>query len=94
MGHWGRLRYIYMASASDQGYEYVNQFYVSFGLSDPYCDKVLWRYIGTCHINGLLNPKLNADPLGHTKTITADLPHCPSPSLSKGLTILLPLCSG
>ena len=45
MGHWGRLRYIYMASDSDQGCEYGNQFYVSFGLDDryddPYCDKVL-----------------------------------------------------
>ena len=36
MGHWGCLRYIYMAYASDQGCEYVNQFYVSFGLDDPY----------------------------------------------------------
>ncbi len=36
MGHWGCLRYIYMASASDQGCEYGNQFYVSFGLDDRY----------------------------------------------------------
>ena len=45
MGHWGCLRYIYMASASDEGCEYGNQFYVSFGLddrlADPYGDKVL-----------------------------------------------------
>ena len=36
MGHRGRLRYIYMASASDQGGEYGNQFYVNFGLDDRY----------------------------------------------------------
>ena len=36
MGHRGCLRYIYMASASDQGCEYGNQFYVSFGLDDRY----------------------------------------------------------
>ena len=45
MGHWGYLRYTYMASASDQGCEDGNQFYVSFGLDDryddPYGDKVL-----------------------------------------------------
>ena len=45
MGHWGRLRYIYMASDSDQGCEYVNHYRFSFGLAnrydDPYCDKVL-----------------------------------------------------
>ena len=45
MGHSGRLRYIYMASASDQGCGDVNQFYFSFGLddrlADPYGDKVL-----------------------------------------------------
>ena len=28
MGHWGCLRYIYIASASDEGCEYGNQFYV------------------------------------------------------------------
>ena len=33
-GPQGHLRYTYMASASDQGCEYVNQFYVSFGLAD------------------------------------------------------------
>jgi hypothetical protein len=36
MGHWGCQGYIYMASASDQGCEYGNQFYVSFGLVDRY----------------------------------------------------------
>ena len=36
MGHWGCLRYVYMASASDQGGEYGNQFYVNFGLVDRY----------------------------------------------------------
>ena len=45
MGHWGCHGYIYMTFASDQGCEYGNQFYVSFGLADryddPYCDKVL-----------------------------------------------------
>ena len=45
MGHWGYLRYIYMASARDQGCDYGNHFGLSFGLDDrccdPYCDKVL-----------------------------------------------------
>ena len=36
MGHWGCQGYIYMASARDQDCEYVNQFYVSFGLADRY----------------------------------------------------------
>ena len=36
MGQTGCLRYIYMASASDQGCEYGNQFYFSFGLDDRY----------------------------------------------------------
>ena len=36
MGHRGGHRYIYMASARDQGCEYENQFYVSFGLDDRY----------------------------------------------------------
>ena len=36
MGHRGCLRYIYTVSARDQGCEYVNQFYVSFGLDDRY----------------------------------------------------------
>ena len=34
MGHWGCLRYIYMAYASDEGCEYGNQLYFSFGLAD------------------------------------------------------------
>ena len=45
MGHWGCLRYTYIAFARDQGCEYGNQLYVSFGLddrlADPYGDKVL-----------------------------------------------------
>jgi hypothetical protein len=36
MGHWGSLSYIYLATARDQGCEYGNQFYVSFGLVDRY----------------------------------------------------------
>ena len=32
----GCLRYIYMASARDQGCEYGNQLYFSFGLDDRY----------------------------------------------------------
>ena len=36
MGHRGCLLYIYMASAREDGCEYVNQFYVSFGLDDRY----------------------------------------------------------
>jgi len=36
MGHRGCQGYIYMAFASDHGCEYVNQFYVSFGLADRY----------------------------------------------------------
>ena len=36
MGHRGCYGHIYMASARDQGCEYVNQFYVSFGLDDRY----------------------------------------------------------
>ena len=36
MGHWRCLSYIYMAFARDQGCEYGNQFYVSFGLDDRY----------------------------------------------------------
>jgi hypothetical protein len=36
MGHRGCLRYLYIASDSDQGCGYVNQFYVSFGLDDRY----------------------------------------------------------
>jgi hypothetical protein len=36
MGHRGYHRYIYIASARDQVCEYVNQFYVSFGLDDRY----------------------------------------------------------
>jgi hypothetical protein len=36
MGHRGCHRYIYIASARDQGGEYVNQFYFSFGLDDRY----------------------------------------------------------
>ena len=36
MGHRGRLRFIYIASASDQGCEYGNQLYISFGLDDRY----------------------------------------------------------
>jgi hypothetical protein len=36
MGHWGCYGYIYMAFASDQGCEYGNQFYVSFGLAYRY----------------------------------------------------------
>ena len=36
MGQMGYHRYIYMASASDEGCEYGNQFYVSFGLDDRY----------------------------------------------------------
>ena len=36
MGHWGCHGYIYMTFASDQGCEYVNQFYLSFGLDDRY----------------------------------------------------------
>ena len=45
MGQTGCLRYIYMSSARDEGCEYGNQFYFSFGLddrlADPYGDKVL-----------------------------------------------------
>ena len=36
MGHWRCLSYIYIAFARDQGCEYGNQFYVSFGLDDCY----------------------------------------------------------
>jgi len=36
MGHWGCHGYIYLAFATDQGCEYGNQFYVSFGLADRY----------------------------------------------------------
>ena len=36
MGHRGRLRYIYMASARDEGCEYGNQLYFSFGLDGRY----------------------------------------------------------
>ena len=60
MGHWGCLRYIYMASARDQGCEYGNQLYVSFGLGDRYLILIVTSAIeiyGTCHINGLINPK-------------------------------------
>ena len=35
-GQTGCVRYVYIAFASDQGCEYVNQFYVSFGLADRY----------------------------------------------------------
>ena len=45
MGHRGRLRYIYIASASDEGCGDVNHYRFSFGLddrlADPYGDKVL-----------------------------------------------------
>ena len=45
MGQTGCLRYIYMASASDEDCGDVNQFYFSFGLvvrlADLYGDKVL-----------------------------------------------------
>ena len=34
MGHGGCHRYVYVTSASDQGCEYGNQFYFSFGLDD------------------------------------------------------------
>ena len=44
------------------GCEYGNRLYVSFGLDDryddPYGDKMLLRYIGTCHISGLIKPKI------------------------------------
>ena len=36
MGQTGRLRYIYLAFARDQGCEYGNQLYFSFGLDDRY----------------------------------------------------------
>ena len=36
MGQTGRLRYIYLAFARDQGCEDGNQLYVSFGLDDRY----------------------------------------------------------
>jgi|GEM_PF-4213875 hypothetical protein len=36
MGQTGCLRYIYIASASDEGCGDVNQFYLSFGLDDRY----------------------------------------------------------
>ena len=36
MGQTGCLRYIYIASASDQVFEYGNQLYFSFGLDDRY----------------------------------------------------------
>ena len=74
MGHWGCLRYIYMASASDQGCEYVNQFYVSFGLADryndPYCDRFLYSSIAPCHINGVTPPKLKALARRDTPALT------------------------
>ena len=44
------------------GCEYGNRLYVSVGLDDryddPYGDKMLLRYIGTCHISGLIKPKI------------------------------------
>ena len=62
MGYWGCHGHMYMASARDQPCGDVNQLYVSFGLDDryddPYGDKMLLRYIGTCHISGLINPKI------------------------------------
>ena len=36
MGHWGCLRYIYMASASDEGCGDVNHYRFSFGIDDRY----------------------------------------------------------
>ena len=36
MGHRGCHGYKYLAFARDQGCEYVNQFYVSFGLAYRY----------------------------------------------------------
>ena len=39
---------------------FVNHFGLSFGDSnrDPYCDKVLYVLIGTCHNNGLIPPNI------------------------------------
>ena len=36
MGHRGRLRYIYIASARDEGCDYGNHYPFSFGLDDRY----------------------------------------------------------
>ena len=36
MGRGGCISCVYMTSARDQGCEYGNQFYVSFGLDDRY----------------------------------------------------------
>ena len=42
----------------------VNHYWFSFGLDDryddPYWDKVLYSYIGTCPFNGVTPPKLQA----------------------------------
>ena len=87
MGRWGRLRYIYAASASDQGCQSGNQLYVSIGLDDRYLILIVTRCYRDIQEPVTLPVSLTRKPIAHhlchTRMITGGLPHCLSPACLK-----------
>ena len=87
-----------MASASDQGGEYGNQFYVNFGLVDRYRILIVTKCYRDILEPVTLTVSLTRNPidypLAHTETITVGLRYCQYPNQFLDMIILLLRCMG